>query len=117
MSERRLEELSGELRRWAERPGSLSPQAARTRVLARLSDRRRRPFRRLVTAGAALAATALVVVLAVDRPSEPVSTPPPASQTAQQTIVHQLSSGTRLYIVMRTDASRGARPSRRSTVR
>ncbi len=109
MREKRLEQLTGELRHWAERPGSLSPQTARRRVLAHLPDRRRRPFRRLVTAGAALAAIALVVALAVDRSSQPVSTPPLASESAPQTIVHQLSSGTRLYIVIRPDVAKGAR--------
>jgi hypothetical protein len=107
MREDRLEQLTGELRHWAERPGSLSPQTAGRRVLANLPDRRRWPFRGLVTGGAALAATALVVALAVDRSSEPVSTPPPTSETAHQTIVHQLSSGTRLYIVMRPEVSKG----------
>lgn len=103
MSDRDLDPLIRELRRWAERPGSLSPHAARTRVLARLPRRRGWPVWRLVTGGAALAATALAVALVVDRPSEPVPGPPPASESDQKMIVHQLSSGIKLYVVMRPD--------------
>lgn len=104
MSDQRMDHLVRELRRWAARPGSLPPAAARTRVLARLPGRRRRPVWRLVTGGVALAATVLAVALLVDRPSEPVAGPPPAAESAQRMIVHQLSSGTKLYIVMRPDA-------------
>ncbi|MFQ5349710.1 MAG: hypothetical protein ACE5EG_04615 [Thermoanaerobaculia bacterium] len=104
MSEDRLDELTRELRRWAELPGALSPQAARTRVLAHLPERRRRPLRRLVAAGAVLTATVLVVTLLVGRSSEPISSPPAAAESPQKMIIHQLSSGTKLYIVMRPAA-------------
>ena len=101
MSGRRIDRLAGELRRWAEQPGALSPRAARTRVLAELPGRRRRPSWRLAAGGAALAATALAVALSVGRQREPVAGPPAAAEDGQRTIVHQLSSGTKLYIVMR----------------
>ncbi len=114
MTDRGIERLAAELRRWAERPTDLSPRAARTRVLAHLQDRRRRPSWRLVAGGGALAAGALALVLiavltidrpSIERPDEPVaSDSAPAAETGQPTIVHQLSSGTKLYIVMRPDA-------------
>ena len=91
-----------ELRAWAERPARLSPQAARTRVLARLSAPGRRPAWRLIAAGTALAAGAVALALLVGRPQEPAAPPSPVpAAAADRTIVHQLSSGTRLYIVVR----------------
>ncbi len=103
MSDRDLDHLARELRRWARRPGSLSPRAARTRVVAGLPRRRRRPVWRLVTGGVALAATALALALVVDRPREPVPGPAPAIESDQRMIVHQLSSGIKLYVVVRPD--------------
>ncbi len=105
MTDQGKKRLSRELRRWAGRPTSLSPRAARRRVLAHLPSRKRHPVWRLVAGGTALTATALAVVLIVDRPSEPVAAPPPATEVAQQMIVHQLSSGTKLYIVMRPNVA------------
>lgn len=105
MSQDRLDRLAEELRQWTGRPGSLSPRAARTRVLATLPDRRPRPRWGLVTAGAALAALALAAALLVDSPGPPVDrTVPPTADPTHRIIVHQLSSGTKLYIVMRPDS-------------
>jgi hypothetical protein len=50
MTDKGMERLRDELRRWAQRPTSLSPRAARTRVVARLASPRRRPAWRLVSA-------------------------------------------------------------------
>ena len=105
MTDERLERFSEEIGRWSERPPTLTPRQARTRVLARLPQSRPRPAWRLVAGGAALAATALVVALLVGGRREPVVGPPAAAPpVVQRTIVHQLSSGTQLYIVMRPDA-------------
>jgi hypothetical protein len=103
MTDDGMNRLARELRHWAQRPTRLSPRAARTRVLADLPGSRRRPAWWLVTAGATLAAGALALVLVIGRRQEPIAvTPPtPAATAAQRTIVHQLSSGTKLYIVMR----------------
>ena len=106
MKDNRFESLAEEIRRWSERPPSLSPRQARTRVLAHLPERRRRPIWRLLAGGATLAAAVLVVMLLVGRPPQPAGGPPVAASPpdAQRMIVHQLSSGTQLYIVMRPDA-------------
>ena len=105
MTDDRFERLAEEIRRWSERPGSLTPRQARTRVLAHLPERRFRPAWRLLAGGAALAATALAVALLVGGRPEPVVGPTAAAPpVVQRTIVHQLSSGTQLYIVMRPDA-------------
>ena len=107
MSDRDLERLTAELRRWAGRPSCLSPRAARTRVLAHLPSVRRHPDWRLATGGA-LAAAALVMALLVGQRTAPVPEPRPVTaEIDQQTIVHQLSSGTKLYIVVRPDAGGG----------
>lgn len=106
----RTEKLARELRRWAERPTELSPGQARDRVLARLPRRRdrfgwRRPGWQLAAAGSALAAIALALALVVGGRPEPITEPAaPAGRVAQRTIVHQLSSGTKLYIVVRPAA-------------
>jgi hypothetical protein len=100
------ERLGRNLRRWAKRPTFLSPQAARTRVVAHLPSRRRQPTWRLVAGGGALTATALAVALIIGRPSEPVTGPPqPTVASSQRMIVHELSSGTKLYIVVRPGAA------------
>lgn len=105
MTDKGVERLAAELRGWAEHPTTLSPTAARTRVLAHLPAPARRPVWRLA-GGAVLAVSALVLILGVGvlwvgRRHEPASLPPPpAAEPQQQTIVHQLSSGTQLYIVV-----------------
>ena len=101
MSDRPPDRLTRQLRQWARRPTRLSARVARTRVVARLGARRGRPWR-LITTGATLAAGALALALVLGRPPAPVSeSTPTAAPTAQRTIVHQLSSGTRMYIVVR----------------
>lgn len=98
-----LDRLAEELRRWTERPAGLSPRAARSRVLARLPQRDRQPVWRLAAAAGAAAALALALIVGAlidDRRGEPPAAPPAAIQP-QRVIVHQLSSGTPLYIVVR----------------
>ena len=92
MTDHDADRWARDLRAWAGRPTRLSPQAARARVVAELSERRRRPVWRWSRA---------LLILLVGRRSEPIASPPTAAVAAQRTIVHQLSSGTRLYIVMR----------------
>lgn len=111
MTDERTAKLARELRRWAERPTELSPGKARTRVLARLPRHRgsgwRRPGWSLVAAGSALAAALALALFLGGRP-EPIAEPPaPAARVVQRTIVHQLSSGTKLYIVVRPEAVNG----------
>lgn len=105
MTDHDMKRLAPELRRWAERPTALSPRAARARVVAQLPNRRRRPTWRLVGAAGALAATAMIVALVVGRHDEPVIGPPPVAASGQRMIVHELSSGTKLYIVVRPSAA------------
>jgi ferric-dicitrate binding protein FerR (iron transport regulator) len=98
-----MDRLTEELRRWAERPAALSPRAARSRVLARLSRRPPRPAWRLAAAAGAAAALALALIvgaLIVRHHGEPPAAPP-VTAPAQRVIVHQLSTGTPLYIVVR----------------
>lgn len=103
MREHGMDRLTDELRRWSRRPTRVSPGTARTRVLARLEAGGRTPAWRLAAAGAALAAGALALVLLVGRSEEPAAeqAAAPATATSQSTIVHELSSGTKLYIVVR----------------
>lgn len=105
MTDQDLAGLTAQLRRWAERPASLSPQIARTRVLANLPSRKNRTAWRLAAAGGALAAIGLALALIVGRQSEPIAAPPPSEANAQRMIVHELSSGTKLYIVMQSKAA------------
>ncbi len=107
MSDRDMDRLTAALRRWAERPPSLSPRAAKTRVLAHLPSHRRRTAWRLLAGGGALIATVAALALLVGRQSEPVAVPTTTTASAQRVIVHQLSSGTKLYIVMRPSAAEG----------
>ena len=104
MSNDPLDRWTEALRRWAARPTRVSPAAARARVLAELDGGRRSPAWRLAAAGATLAAGALALLLLIGRLEEPIPVQPtaaPAVTAAQRTIVHQLSSGTRMYIVFR----------------
>lgn len=103
MSTDPVDRLTRELRAWARRPPRLSPGAARARVLADLAVDRRRSAWRLLTAGASLAAVALVVALATGRRERPAATVPAPAATSERMIVHQLSTGTRLYIVVQRD--------------
>ncbi len=101
MTDKGIARLTMELRRWSTRPTSLSARTARTRILAHLPHRPRRPSWRFVAGSAAIAASALALVLVIGSRDEPiVSGPEPAAEMPQRMIVHQLSSGTKLYIVM-----------------
>jgi hypothetical protein len=106
MNDKDKQQLTAELRRWAAHPIALSPRMARRRVLANLPSRMRRPAWRLVVAGAALTATALALAMTIGHRSDSIWVPPPIAETPERMIVHELSSGTKLYIVMQShDAS------------
>lgn len=104
MTDDPVDRWTRELRDWARRPARLSPAAARTRVLAGLGAARRRPPWRLVTAGASLAALGLAVALTLGREERPATTAPQPAAASEQMIVHQLSTGTKLYIFVRPGA-------------
>lgn len=107
MTDKGIEQLAKQLRDWAERPTALTAAAARTRVLAHLERRPKRPTWRLAAASAALAASALALVLLIGRREPPVVSGSPSAAAApqQQMIVHQLSSGTKLYVVVEPAAT------------
>ncbi len=108
--------MSDELRRirdWTSRPPARSPRVARTRVLARIEERRSRPRWRF-----AAAAAAIVVVLAfgllLRRPEAPSGPPriaasesPAPSRGASDgsgLLVYELESGTKLYMALAVTA-------------
>lgn len=107
MSDKSIERLAEELRDWTERPTALPAAAARARILAHLERRPKLPTWRFAAGSAALAASALALALLIGRREVPSSTGPlpAAAAPQQQMIVHQLSSGTKLYIVVEPGAA------------
>ncbi len=104
-----LRRLEHEIRDWTSRPPARSPQVTRTRVLARIAERRSRPRWKF-----AAAAAAMVVVLAfgllLRRPETPSGPPKmaasepaaPSRGTAGGSglLVYELESGTKLYMAL-----------------
>ncbi len=98
-----LEDLKRQIRAWANRPTSRSPAAARTRILARLGERR-------VGGGWRLAAATAVVALALASglwllrsPAPPMSeagglSAVAAAEPPAGLLIYQLRSGTKLYL-------------------
>ena len=94
------DQMRRDIRAWATRPPERSPQAARTRVLARLDERRRPAWR--LAAAATTAAVALMAVLLLHEPETPTG-PPIATLDDRPTaglLVYELASGTKLYLAL-----------------
>lgn len=100
MSDRRLRRFESELRHWAERPPALPAGLARRRVEGHLAVAPRRRGWRLAlgSAAAVLAVVALALVLRL--PPPPAVPSPAAAAVPERLVVHQLKSGTQLYIVL-----------------
>lgn len=94
MNDEELRDLERRIRDWTSRPPSLSPRAARTRVLARLDERRRRPAYRLAAAVLVLAAVTLGSLLLRTQKTAA----PPAEAPSQALMVYVLESGTKVYL-------------------
>ncbi len=108
-----LQDLERRIRSWTSRPPSRSAAAARTRVLARLGERRARGGWRLA-AGVAVVALALVAGLYLRRPPAPPGIGPRGPSTvvaespaagrpapgrpAPGLLIYELRSGTKLYL-------------------
>ncbi len=110
-----LRQVEREIREWTARVPTRSPRAARTRVLARIPDRRRFPRWGIRgSSGWALAtiATALIAVLGAglllrgpEAPNDPpvtVAATPAATPPSPGLLVYQLESGTKLYLALAT---------------
>ena len=104
-----LKDIEREIRAWTARPPARPPGAARTRVLARLGERRARPRWRLAVAGAvsALALVMAILLLGPEAPDavRPTGVRPPgptvaAAEPAAGLLVYQLRSGTKLYFAL-----------------
>jgi hypothetical protein len=97
---------------WVRRPPKTSAAIARTRVLARISEKRRlRPFFLAVSASAALGLLLAVMVAVTKWSAEPVAevaTVAPPSAPYRSMLIYELSSGTTLYFTLTDEASAGA---------
>ena len=101
MNDDPLKDIEREIRAWTRRAPAYPPGAARTRVLARIAERRARPRWRLAAAAAVLvlALTAGVLFL---RPEVPavrptgLTTVAAAEPPASGLLVYELRSGTKL---------------------
>ncbi len=96
-----LREIEREIRSWTERPPVRSPRVARTRVLARIEERRGwSPWRPAATAATLVAG--LVFGLLLLTPEE-LSEPPVVARAEEPSpglLVYELSSGTKLYLAL-----------------
>ncbi len=105
-----MRRIEREIRDWTARPPARSPQVARTRVLARIEERR--PRTRWMFAAAAAMVAALAVGLLLPRGPETPSEPPvrmasaePSTSSPRETggsglLVYELESGTKLYMAL-----------------
>ncbi len=101
MNDEELRDLRRRIRDWTNRPPTVSPRAARTRVLARLDRRRPRlPYR---LAAAALMLAALAVGSHLLRPDKPAEPPAPS----QGLLVYELESGTKVYLDLAARTAQG----------
>ena len=97
---------------WVRRPPETSAAIARTRVLARISERRRlRPFFLAASASAALGLLLALMVAVPKWSAQPVAetaTVTAPSAPHQSMLIYELSSGTTLYFTLTDEASAGA---------
>ena len=96
-----LRSLQRDLRDWTTRPATRSPRVARTRVLARIEERRARPWWVLAAVTAGLVA---VVAFGLFLRSPRMSYDPPVARAATEPspglLVYELESGTKLYMAL-----------------
>ena len=104
--------LEREIRAWANRPPARSPQVARTRVLARLDERRAWPMWKAWPVWRYAAAAAMVLVVLTSAillrgPETPPGTPIEtlAEQPTAGMLVYELGSGTKLYVALQPSDS------------
>jgi hypothetical protein len=97
---------------WVRRPPMISAAIARTRVLARIAEKRRlRPFFLAASASAALGLLLALMVAVPKWSAEPVAeiaTVTAPSAPHQSMLIYELSSGTTLYFALTEEASAGA---------
>ena len=96
-----LRRIESEVRDWTRRAPTRSPRVARTRVLARIEDRRSRSGWMTAAAAAALAVALAVGLL--PRGPETRSGPPAtafAEEPSPGLLVYELESGTKLYLAL-----------------
>lgn len=95
----RLRRIEREIRDWTAAPPARSPRMARTRVLARIEERRTRSGWMFAAAAAAVVLLALGLLLnGPEAPSE--STVIAAADPSPGLLVYELESGTKLYLAL-----------------
>ena len=96
-----LRRIEREIRDWTSRPLARPPRVARTRVLARIDERRPRGGWMFAAAAAMVAVLAFGLLLprTLETPSgPPVRTAP--SEPSPGLLVYELESGTKLYMAL-----------------
>lgn len=92
--------IEREIRDWTAAPPARSPRMARTRILARIADRRTRSGR-MFAAAAAAAVALLAFGLLLDGPEAPSdSAVVAAADPSPGLLVYELESGTKLYLAL-----------------
>lgn len=108
-----LRDIERQIRSWATRPPARSPGAARTRVVARLGERRSGHRWRLALGFAGVAAVALALTTLFLPPSPPELGPADpfavaaAEPPAAGLLIYELSSGTKLYLDLASRSANG----------
>ena len=108
-----LRDTERQIRAWATRPTARSPGAARTRVVARLGERRSAHRWRLALGCAGAAAVALALTTLFLPPSPPELGPADpfavaaAEPPAAGFLIYELSSGTKLYLDLASRPANG----------
>ena len=115
MNDDPLKDIEREIRAWTRRAPAYPPGAARTRVLARIAERRARPRWRLAAAAAVLV-LALTSGLVLLRPETPTAPPndlaavASAEAPAAGLLVYELRSGTKLYFALNSPRAANETP-------
>jgi anti-sigma-K factor RskA len=101
MKEKELRDIRREIRAWARRSPALSPRVARTRIVARLEERRSFSGWRVATISVSVVALLALglLFLAPEQSSGPVRTAL-SEQSEQGLLVYELQSGSKLYLVL-----------------
>ena len=94
-----LQDIEREIRSWTARPPTRSPRVARTRVLARIEERRLWAGWKLAAAAAVLVVGFALLVLSPETPSGP-STVASVDEPSPRILVYELASGTKLYLAL-----------------